>query len=107
MPKHAVVPNNALNEVSGKVELKPLVSRPKSALPVQKQPVLHTVPRPKPKMRKVITSEVRFEFVIPENIPADNANRYMWGKMQIICRNLSKNGLKVIPLVPSEYAVKG
>jgi hypothetical protein len=57
----------------------------------------------KPKMRSVITSDVRFEFVIPPEVPAENVQRYMWGKMQIICRNLSKNGLKVTPTVPREY----
>jgi hypothetical protein len=85
--------------------------RPANAPPVKKVqqepvPVVEEKPPAKLKMRKIITSEVRFEFVIPDGLPKDSANQYMWGKLQIICRNLSKNGLRVTPLVPREYVTQ-
>jgi hypothetical protein len=68
--------------------------------PKQKQ---NMTPIFKPKIKKVISPEIRFEFTIPSDVPPDKIDMYMWGKLKIICRNLSKNGLKVTPAVPTRY----
>jgi hypothetical protein len=55
-------------------------------------------------LRRVIKPEVRFEFQIPEGVPKDKIDMYVWEKLKNVCRGLSKNGMKVTPVVPLEYA---
>lgn len=56
------------------------------------------------KREKVIATQVRFEFTIPDDVPQNRADMYIWEKLKRLCRGLSKKGLKVIPIVPSEFA---
>jgi hypothetical protein len=53
---------------------------------------------------RIIQPEVRFEFRIPEGVPADQIDVYVWEKLKRICRGLSKNGMVVTPVVPQKYA---
>jgi hypothetical protein len=61
-------------------------------------------PRPASRFRRVIMPEVRFEFQIPEGVPKDKMDMYVWEKLKNVCRGLSRNGMKVTPVVPPEYA---
>ena len=58
---------------------------------------------PKHKQVQVLNPEIRFEFTIPDTLPAENASIYAWEKLRRLCRVLSKNGLKVLPVIPKEY----
>lgn len=55
------------------------------------------------KRKKAIFAEVRFEFNIPDGVPHDKINMYAWEKLKRLCRGLSKNGMKAIPVVPDEF----
>ena len=56
------------------------------------------------KRSRALNTEVRFEFAIPDQVPQDKSDRYVWEKMKRMCRGLSKNGIKVTPVVPAEFA---
>jgi hypothetical protein len=55
------------------------------------------------KRRRVIETEVRFDFSIPNDVAPDKTDLYIWGKLNRLCRGLSKNGLKVTPIVPPQF----
>jgi hypothetical protein len=53
--------------------------------------------------KRAATTEVRFEFSIPNKVPADKVEMYFWEKLKRICRGLSKDGMKITPVVPTRY----
>jgi hypothetical protein len=59
---------------------------------------------PLSRLKRVVRPEVRFEFQIPTAVPKEKVDFYMWEKLKRICKALSKNGLKVTPVIPAEYA---
>ena len=52
--------------------------------------------------RRIIEPAVRFEFAIPEGVPARNEDLYIWEKLRRLCTGLSKNGMKVTPVIPAD-----
>jgi hypothetical protein len=51
--------------------------------------------------RRIVEPAVRFEFSIPEGVPEYNEDMYIWEKLRRLCIGLSKNGLKVTPILPA------
>jgi len=52
---------------------------------------------------KVLNPEIRFEFTIPDDIPKENVGVYAWEKLRRVCRSISTNGVKAIPVIPKAY----
>jgi hypothetical protein len=73
---------------------------------------LETVQKPRPKKaavkrRKIITAEVRFDFLLPDDVPSDTAEFYAYMKLKKVCEHLSKKGggnLTVTPILPMQYS---
>ena len=59
------------------------------------------------KRRKIITTEVRFDFLLPDDVPADTAELYVYAKLKKVCEHISKKGggnLTVTPILPMQYS---
>ena len=56
------------------------------------------------KRKRAIVTEVRFEFLIPDEVAEGKIDIYAWEKLKRLCRGLGKNGgVKVIPVIPARY----
>ena len=53
--------------------------------------------------RRVLRTEVSFDYLIPADIPADKVTMYMREKTLRLCAGLSKNGVIITPVIPAEF----
>jgi hypothetical protein len=55
------------------------------------------------RFRRAVDVSVRFDYSIPDDVPASKIDMYIWEKTKRLCKGISKYGLVVTPTVPREY----